>query len=53
MLEYRRERIELLLSEEIVSPQMEAQLRATLAAIDQEIESYKALQFAPAHRQAA
>lgn len=53
LLEYRRERIELLLSEEIVSPAMEAQLRQTLAAIDREIESHKALQFAPAHRHAA
>lgn len=53
LLEYRRERIELLLSDRIVSPEMESQLRQTLALVDQEIESLKANRFTPAYRQAA
>lgn len=53
LLDYRRERIEMLLSEGIVSPEMETQLRQTLAAIDRETESLKAHRIAPPHRQAA
>lgn len=53
LLEYRRERIELLLSDGIVSPEMEIQLTQTLTALERELESFNARPIAPAHRLAA
>jgi hypothetical protein len=53
LLEYRMERIEQLLSDGIVSAEMEFQLRHTLALLERESESIRSARFAPAHRQAA
>jgi hypothetical protein len=52
-LDYRRERIELLLSDGIVSPEMEAQLRQTLIAVERRSEALRTPFVAPAQRQAA
>jgi len=53
LLSYRRQRIEELLSEGIVSEEMERQLRQTLAAVETQVELLKACLNASVQRIAA
>ena len=52
-LDYRRERIELLLLDGIISPEMEAQLRQTLIALERRSEALRAPSALSGQRQAA
>lgn len=45
VLEFRLERIEQLLTEEVLSPEMEAQLRHTLSVVQTRIQAERASRF--------
>jgi hypothetical protein len=53
LLEYQRERLENLLSEGIVSAEMECQLRQKLTAVARQVEMLKAYRVPSPHRHAA